>query len=161
MLVLYKSFVRPHIEYANVVWSPYLKRQSSSLERVQRRATKMLTECKDMSYEQRIKYLNLHSVKGRRIRGDLLQTFKIINGLDDVCPDELFPKPIYNSTRNSDGKIFIQHCKKDKRKFFFSNRVAPIWNRLPQHVKDASDLNVFKMLIDENPILKELFVEFD
>ena len=71
-LKLYKAFVRPHLEYANVIWNPYLKRQSEKIEEVQRRATRLLKECKEMKYKERLDYLNLHSLKGRRVRGDLL-----------------------------------------------------------------------------------------
>ncbi|KAK7093852.1 hypothetical protein V1264_007538 [Littorina saxatilis] len=53
-LKLYKAFVRPLVEYANVVWSPFLKRQSQTIERVQRRATKILKECRDKSYAERL-----------------------------------------------------------------------------------------------------------
>ena len=148
---LYKSFVRPHLEYANAIWSPYLKRQSSQIERVQRRATKMLKECRDKPYEERLTYLKLHSLKGRRIRGDLIQTYKIFNGLDDVAVDSLFCISQYKNTRNAEGKIFIQHCRTNKRKFSFSNRVAPLWNELPTKIKFAKDTNTFKNLLDEVP----------
>jgi len=75
--MLYKALVRPHLEYANVVWYPRLKRQSIAIEKVQRRATKLLKECKSMPYNERLKYLGIHSLYGRRIRGDLIQTYKI------------------------------------------------------------------------------------
>ena len=64
-----------------------LTKRAVLIERVQRRATKLLTECKDMPYAQRLIYLNLHSLKGGRIRGDLIQTYKIFNGIDDIRVD--------------------------------------------------------------------------
>ena len=76
-LKLYKSLVRPHLEYGNIIWHPLYKKQSASIEKVQRRATKLLKECKEMSYSQRLKYLNLYSMKGCRLRGDLIETYKI------------------------------------------------------------------------------------
>ena len=89
-LKLFKAFVRPHLEYANVIWNPYLKRQSKMIENVQRRGTRLLIECKNMTYEERLQFLQLHSLKGRRIRGDLIQVFKIMNGLDNVSVETFF-----------------------------------------------------------------------
>ena len=78
-LKLYKAMVRPHLEYGNVIWYPRLKRQSIAIERVQRRATSLLQECTHMSYTDRLNYLHLHSLKGRRIRGDLIEVYKIFH----------------------------------------------------------------------------------
>ena len=160
-LKLYKSFVRPHLEYGNAIWCPSLKRQSAQIERVQRRATKLLSECKNMPYAERLKYLNMHSLKGRRTRGDVIQTYKIFNGFDNISVDSLFSVPQSNITRKTEGKIFIQHCHTNKRKMSFSHRVAPLWNALPTNVKFAPNINIFKNLLDEIPKFKELFIDYD
>ena len=86
-LRLYKTMVRPHLEYANVIWSPHLIRLSQDLERVQRRATRLVPDCSDLSYDQRLRFLKLYSLKYRRYRGDLIQMFKILNRIDDVDPE--------------------------------------------------------------------------
>lgn len=78
ILKLYKSMVRPHLEYANNIWSPHLKRQSVSIERTQRRATKIISKLQNLPYETRLKKLSLPSLKFRRLRGDLIQAFKIL-----------------------------------------------------------------------------------
>ena len=52
--LLYKSLIRPHLEYANVIWYPKYKYQSISVERVQRRATKLLMDTRHMTYTQRL-----------------------------------------------------------------------------------------------------------
>ena len=160
-LKLYKSFVRPHLEYANAIWSPHLIRQSTLIEKVQRRATKILKECKDKTYEERLQYLKLHSLKGRRVRGDLIQVYKIFNGFDDVCVDTFFTLSKHNITRNSEGKIFIEHCNSNLRKFSFSHRVAPLWNELPTNIKFSHDINNFKNFLDETPKFKKIFFDFD
>ena len=143
-LKLYKAFVRPHLEYANVIWNPYLKRQSIMIERVQRRATKLLFECRNMSYRERLQYLNLHSLKGRRLRGDLIQTFKIFNQIDDLDMKNFFALSETTYTRNSEAKIFIKYSKTNKRKKFFSNRVSPHWNSLPTYLNLHLTLLVLK-----------------
>ena len=108
-LKLYKALVRPHLEYGNVFWYPIFKRQSIAIERVQRRATKLVKGCRNLSYNSRLKCLRLHSLKGRRIRGDLIQTYKIFKGLDDIDKEKLFTLSHIQCTRNPEGKMFKMH----------------------------------------------------
>ena len=157
---LYKALVRSHLEYGNVIWYPYLKRQSIQIEKIQRRATKLVPECKDLKYEERLKLLKLYSLKGRRIRGDLIQVYKIFQGIDDI-DSKILPMATYNSTRNQGFKIRTRYCKRDIRKYTFSNRVAETWNSLPLETKNAPTLNSFKNRIDSNKKLIILFYDFD
>ncbi len=150
-LKLYKALVRPHLEYGNVVWHPYLKRQSVQIERVQRRASKVLVQCNDMTYTQRLNYLNLPSLKGRRIRGDLIETYKILNSYTDIDPNNIFSFNTFDKTRNSNNKLFMRHCKTNIRKFSFSNRIIKHWNVLPDTIKSAPNLLTFKSLLDSHP----------
>ena len=161
-LKLYKAFIRPHLEYANTIWSPKLRRQSSAIEKVQRRALKLLKNMKDLSYEERLKTLKLPTLKCRRIRGDLIQAYKIFTGVDDV--DNFFPtQPITaNKTRHNLNKIFMHHCSSNIRKNTFVNRVAPIWNPLPDHIKSAPNIIItFKNLIDQQRIVTENLYNYD
>ena len=160
-LKLYKSMVRPHLEYGNIIWHPLYKKQSISIERVQRRATKLLRECKNMTYLERLKYLQLHSLKGRRFRGDLIETFKIFNGFTDLEVDKFFMQPASDRTRNSERKIFIQFYKNNIRRNFFSIRVAPHWNALTNTMRYTANTNVFKNLMDNDLMLSENFYCFD
>ncbi|XP_072018255.1 uncharacterized protein [Amphiura filiformis] len=66
--ILYKSLVRPHLEYANCIWSPVLHRDNVRIERVQRRATKIVADLKEMAYEERLKELDLPTLAYRRLR---------------------------------------------------------------------------------------------
>lgn len=158
---LYKALVRPHVEYANSVWHPYLKRQSAAIEKIQRRATKLVRECSDLPYHDRIKFLNIHSLKGRRLRGDLILVFKIYNKLVDLNWSDLFQEPLYNKTRESEGKLFIRHSVTNKRKFCFTNRVATLWNTLPLTIKKANSIDAFKNALDKQPNMLELLYDFD
>ena len=157
---LYKSMVRPHLEYANSIWHPYLIKHSILIEKVQRRATKLVRECKGMSYKERLVYLNLHSLKGRRLRGDLIITYKIFNGLIDINPHNLFPTPPTDNTRNSFHKIFITHHNTNIRKNTIGYRVARYWNSLDAHIKSAKNTNAFKNYIDDSQI-SDHFLDFD
>ena len=158
---LYKALVRPHLEYGNIVWNPNFKRQSVALEKVQRRATKLLYECKDKPYAERLAYLNIHSLKGRRLRGDLIETYKIANKITDIDFKKLFTLTNTNKTRNIEGKLILDHCRTNIRKNFLSQRVVQCWNRLPEHYKFADSTNQFKNLLDQDWKEKELFFDFD
>jgi len=75
--ILYKSFVRPHMEFAIQVWSPYLKSDIECLERVKRRATKLVKEFRKMSYEDILSKLKLTSLADRRLRGISMRLIKL------------------------------------------------------------------------------------
>ena len=160
-LKLYKAFVRPHLEYGNIIWYPVWKYQSIAIENVQRRATKLLNECQNMSYSERLRYFNLYSLKGRRIRGDLIEAYKIINNIEDLSTNKFFTLCESRLTRNSEGKIFVQSFCTNKRKYNFSIRVVNLWNALPPATKFAKDTNSFKNLLDCHPKFNQLFYEFD
>ena len=89
-LLLYKSLISPHLEYANVIWYPKYKYQSISVERVQRRATNLLMETRHMTYTQQLEYLDLPSLWYRRLTGDMMQVFTIINGIDNINCEKFF-----------------------------------------------------------------------
>ena len=90
LIKLYKALVRPHLEYGKIIWCPYLKRQSVAVEQVHRRATRLLEECKEMSYTERLKHLKLHSLKGRRLTGELIKMCKSFDNLEDSEFQNLF-----------------------------------------------------------------------
>ena len=79
MLPLCKSLVRPHLECAVQFWSPHLHRDIDKMEKVQRKATKMIPEFRNHSYQQRLKDLKLISLVQRRLRGQLIEMFKYLN----------------------------------------------------------------------------------
>ena len=86
IIVLYKSLVRPILEYGCVIWSPYTKQDTDVLETIQRRATKMITRLRDLSYPNRLITLKLPSLTYRRIRADILELYRILKGIDNINP---------------------------------------------------------------------------
>ena len=81
---LYISLVRPHLEYASEIWNPYLMGDIQTLEKVQRRATKLVPELRDLDYTNRLVALNLPSLLYRRRRMDMITVFRIVHGLQGV-----------------------------------------------------------------------------
>ena len=77
---LYKALVRTHLDYACCIWSPYKQKYKDALENVQRRATKLLNGMRDMSYPDRLRKLKLPILAYRRIRGDMIELYKLIHG---------------------------------------------------------------------------------
>ena len=147
---LYTSFVRPHLEYANSVWSPHLRKHIKMLESVQIRATKLVDGMKSMSYTERLQALNLPTLLHRRQRGDMIQVWKHFNTYDQqTLPSNFRPNPRVNRrhpyqltwNRPKDGTNGLQ-----QNSFYF--RVANSWNLLPKNVVEADNINTFKARLD-------------
>jgi len=147
---LFRGLIRPHLEYANIVWSPSLKKDISLIENVQRRASKMIPELKELEYEERLKKLNLPSLEYRRLRGDLIEAYKFTHDVYNVNSDNILPRCHSTLTRGHNYKVKKQMCKLDVRKNFFGLRVVNIWNNLPASVVDAPSVNAFKGRIDKH-----------
>ncbi|KAK3895087.1 hypothetical protein Pcinc_001182 [Petrolisthes cinctipes] len=84
LVPLYLSLVRPVMDYGVQSWSPYLVKDIQALEKVQRHATKMVLELSHLPYEERCQRLGLQTLSDRRKRGDMIQTYKLLHGFDDV-----------------------------------------------------------------------------
>lgn len=141
--------VRPHLEYGNAIWFPFLKKDIELIEKVQMRATKLVPELKDLSYEDRLRQLKLPSLVHRRRRGDMIQTFKIIRELEDIPRDRFFMLSSSTLTRGHSLKIEKPRCNTTTRLRHFSQRVINDWNALPGSVVQAKDVNDFKTKLDK------------
>src|SRR6266536_3311624 len=127
---------------------PYLKKDIDLIERVQHWATKMIDGLKDLSYEQRLSRLNLTMLESRRLRGDLIEVFKILKGLEDVNYQEFF-KMSTSQLRGHELKLCKKSFNSNVGKFSFSNRVVEVWNDLPNEVVSSSRVIWFKVKIDQ------------
>jgi hypothetical protein len=143
---LYKSHVRPHLEYANSAWQSHKLKHIDALENVQRRATRYLPALKGLSYIERLRKLHMPTLTYRRARGDMIEVFKILNVYDrDVSPKlSLNVHP----TRGHSFKLCKTRAQRDIRKYFFTLRVTDMWNSLPAAVVMADSLNSFKNRLD-------------
>ena len=159
-LNLYKALVRPHLEYANQIWSPRLQRQIDSIENVQKRATKLLPMYDNLSYEERLKKLRLPTLTYRRLRGDLIETYKILTNKYDpeICGNFIELRKDSN-TRGHSLKIYKQRCKLNVRKNCFPHRIVEAWNCLPEQVIKSTTVQQFEGMLDR--VLKEKEIYYD
>ena len=149
-ILIYKSMVRSHLEYGNCVWSPTRIMDIEKLERVQKRATKMIFFDKQIGYEERLKSLNLPTLKYRRARGDMIETYKIITEkYESKSANVVFIMNKNTFTRGNRFKLFPSNNYNKIRDNFFTNRVINVWNSLPDNVVCAKTTNAFKNLLDK------------
>ena len=146
--LLFTSLMRPHMDYADCIWSPHLKVDIAQLENAQRRATRLVPDLRDRCYEDRLRALNLPSLLYRRRRMDMIQTFRIMTGIDDLEASDFFTMNS-RETRGHGKKIMKQPSRLNLRKFSFSHRVVDDWNSLPSKVVEARDVEQFKAELDE------------
>ena len=155
--LLYKALIRPHLEYCSCIWSPQLKRDQDAIERIQRRATKLIPELKDLPYNTRLRQLNLPTLKFRRRRADLIETYRIMTNQHSInghcqcslCPNkELLQLSSNTHTRGHQFKLKTQ-ITTGIRKQFFSTRVTSDWNSLSQDTVTADNVNCFKSRLEK------------
>ena len=149
--LIFCAQVRTIIEYANPFWCPYLKKDIDLVENVQRRATKYLKGMSELSYEQRLRKLNLTTLVYRRIRGAMVEVYKIFNVYDrrispllSICPGNIH-------TRGHNYKLFYDRSERTHPKLHsFNQRIVKPWNSLPSHVVNSPSLNSFKNRLDKH-----------
>ena len=147
MVKLYKTLVRPIIEYYNVLWGPFYVIDNQKIKRIQlREATRIIPSISHLSYHDRLRHLNLPSLQHRRRRGDLIYLYQILKGAYDI-DNQFFTPSTFTTMRGHSKKLFKHHVNWYTRSKFFSNRVINDWNSLPQFIVDSSSVNEFKMLL--------------
>ena len=160
ILTFYYSLVRSHQEYYIQAWCPYYQKDIDKLERVQRRVTKMIPNLRNKSYEERLKELNLFPLTQRRLRGDLIQVFKIIKGIDNMDCSKYFTIDRSNYTRGNGCKIVGKAFNSNESKHNFFHRVVNLWNGLPREVIDCNTVETFKSRIDKFFVSNPLQMSF-
>ena len=129
IIPLYKAIFRPHLEYCIQAWRPYRKKDVDTLERIQRRATKMIPELRDLSYEECLKECGLTTLETRRLRADDIEVFKILNGYENIDRNVFFSLKKDSRTRGHEVKLVKDPCRLDITKHSFSQRTIHEWNK--------------------------------
>ena len=106
--------------------------------------TKLIPRLRNKPYEERLSELNLFSLTKRRLRGDLIEVFKIIKGIENMDMEKYFTIDTSNITRNNGYKIVGKRFQTNEAKHFFFNRVVNVWNSLPSNVIDCSTTDIQK-----------------
>ena len=134
---LYKAIVRPHLEYCIQAWSPYLRKDIDMLDKIQRRATKLIPGLRDLRYEERLKECGLTTLETRRLRGDQIEVIKIVNGYENI--DFIFFEIKEGKiTRGYNYTLVKKQSRLDVRKYSFSQRTINVWNKLSTDCVHAS-----------------------
>jgi len=149
--IIYKTYVRPHLEYCIQAWSPKLQKDKMLLEKVQQRATRIVKGLEKLPHETRLKKLGIYSLERRRLCGDLIETFKILTGREDVNYSKFFElADVTSGLRGHLLKLFKPRCHTTVRQNFFSLRIVNEWTKLPQDVMEAPSINMFKNRLDRH-----------
>ena len=148
-MILYKSLVRPILEYANQVWSPQLKKHINAIENVQRRATKTVPGLSEKTYEQRLRDLDLPTLAFRRLRGDMIEVYKQLTDKYDPRVKCFLTSSDNRNTRGHQYKLAKERSRLMIRKNSFANRNVNTWNNLPEQVVSSPSVNSFKGRLDK------------
>ena len=136
--------IRPHLEYCTQVWAPAAEYGNwkiiMNIESIQREVTKVIAGCEDLNYKDRLDKLNLTTLLERRMRGDLIEAYRILNGFTDYGED-------WFVVSGRTGKLIVNDRSQYKRNFF-ANRVVTYYNRLPNTIKLSASINAFKNNLD-------------
>ena len=151
---LYKKMVRTQLDYASSVWAQYKKKHIDMIENVQKRATKQIPGMKNLPYEERSRKLELPTLSYRRLRGDMIEVYKIIQGHYD--PEASTIIKLMNDTeqrlitRTNSRKVVYNRANTNIRQNSFSIRIAKYWNKLPENIMNAPSINSFKNRLDKH-----------
>jgi len=129
-------------------WAPQFKKDEELLERVQRRATRMMRGLEHLSCNERLRELGLFNLKKRRLRGDLLNASKYLQGGCQEDGARHFSVVPSDRTRGNGHKLKHRKFRVNMRKNFFALRVTEHWYRLPKEVVESPSLEILKTHLD-------------
>ena len=150
VMLLYKTYVRPHLEYSCSLWSPSEIQHISALESIQRSVTARIDGLDQLTYFDRLKKLDLFSLQRRRERYDIIHLWKIQQGIITNDLGLIFYETSRQGWKCRRNIIQSRHRKLSTiRHNSFPHRAAALFNTIPKSVKNTDSLNVFKTRLDK------------
>ena len=151
MLPVYKTLIRPHLEYCVQLWNPVPEHGNWSLilklEGVQRHFTRMIDGVGLLPYSERLETLKLTTLIERRARGDLIEVFKAkkeFSSINGVFKFSRSGMNLISTFNNYDGSAKFRKLKRN----FINERVVSFWNKLPTDIKMAQSIDSFKFMLE-------------
>ena len=132
--LLFKSLVRPHLEYGAPIWNPQLKRDITDLENVQRHATRQIPALKGMSYQERLRRIRLPTLRYRRLRGDMIEVYKLLHNVYNPTLPSLLSPLKDSTTRGHKLKLPKNRARTNIKAHSFTHPIVNDWNNLPDEV---------------------------
>ena len=161
LVPLYKTFIRPKLEFAAAAWSPWTEGNIALLEKVQRRLVRSLSDARGNTYEEKLRDAGLTTRKERRERGDAIETFKTLKGLNNVVKEDWFDivtesaratrantEVTENGERRRENVLKIESARLEIRRNWYNVRAAREWNGIPESVRTVQSTNAFKTAYD-------------
>ena len=148
---LYKTYVRPHLEFATPAWSPWTTEDKDCLEDVQRRAIRMVSGLRATTYEAKLEELGVFSLEERRHQADMQQVYKILHGFDKCNQLFRMAADSERTTRASADpwNVKVPFARLESRKHFFTVKTTSLWNEIPREIKEAKNQLQFKLKYKE------------
>ena len=159
LILAFKVYVVPLLEYCSPVWSPSFVTDIVRLESVQRSFTKSLKMCNSLTYSDRLLKCDLFSLERRRLNADLTLLFKIINKLVLINLGDSI-KPLISVTRGHSKRFIIPTARINTRLHFFVNRSIKVWNCLREETVCSDSVLGFKKLVNAENLSKFLVFGF-
>jgi len=139
---LYKTYIRPVLEYGNVVWGPQFVLEQHHVEKVQRRPTRLVYDIRDHAYNNHLEELNLPSLNYRRCRGDMIMIYHLLHHNLNVEPSDLFTLNSSFTTRGHNFKLYKPRTTSRVRSSFFTVGAINDWNSFSPTIVNAPTVNI-------------------
>ena len=150
MTQLFKTLVRPHLEYCVQLWSPQPKHGNweiiKRIEEVQRNFTRQINGLGSLTYKQRLEKLDLTTLLERRARGDLIETYKILSGMTS------YGQNMFRVSKYGVKLLYPTGKRSTRQNEFLNSRVIKYWNTLPIDVQTAETVDCFKSRLQAHKV---------